>query len=458
MRYLEFKALNEDYKTVTVKFQQEDPAPSIEDIKAAMSQFKQMQQRFQGNEKNIDYWGKQGWQNFKSFIDAQSQRPTKSQQKKQVKSQRGRSITLDENDKWLIVIPLDKEASCFYGKDTDWCTTKQDHDYFDQYFFDDKTTLVYYLHKKTGAKWATASRYTSKGELDNEYFDKNDNHLDPEEFTQQTGIDPEKYIQRALGPSVQDTATGARGKIQQTRNNMKKLLKVARDTGTPNRELETLILNTKNVEVGEQYLDGITKGGTKQVELDQDMQLFVLARADQHIADISNITTKTLMKAANMYTDSLSSFKGVDIPFEVEKAAIDKNTMSVEYIPNASDEALEYAIDKDPDMIDSQVFIDQGTEKYAKLLQRATINAVGDKNEAHPDEILRWLQSIFSIQGANDETPVLIKHLWHYCRWISKYYADHNGTIAVNRYLQFLVRRRDFPEDTAKKLSKTLTD
>ena len=239
---------------------------------------------------------------------------------------------------------------------------------------------------------------------------------------------------------------------------MKKLLKVARDTGTPNRELETLILNTKNVEVGEQYLDGITKGGTKQVELDQDMQLFVLARADQHIEDISNITTKTLMKAANMYTDTLASFKGVDIPFEVEKAAIDKNPMSVEYIPNVSNEALEYAIDKDPDMIDSQVCIDQGTEKYAKLLQRATINAVGDKNEAHPDEILRWLQSIFSIQGAYDETPVLIKHLWHYCRWISKYYANHNGTNAVNRYLQFLVRRRDFPEDTAKKLSKTLTD
>ena len=164
------------------------------------------------------------------------------------------------------------------------------------------------------------------------------------------------------------------------------------------------------------------------------------------------------MKAANMYTDTLASFKGVDIPFEVEKAAIDKNPMSVEYIPNVSNEALEYAIDKDPDMIDSQVFIDQGTEKYAKLLQRATINAVGDKNEAHPDEILRWLQSIFSIQGAYDETPVLIKHLWHYCRWISKYYANHNGTNAVNRYLQFLVRRRDFPEDTAKKLSKTLTD
>ena len=136
MRYKEFQLIKEDYKTVTVKFQQEDPAPSIEDIKAAMSQFKQMQQRFQGNEKNIDWWGKQGWNEFKKFVDAISTRKSKSQKKKN--RDVGKSITLEETDKWLIVVPLDKDASCFYGRGSSWCTASKSDNYFNQYFLEMK--------------------------------------------------------------------------------------------------------------------------------------------------------------------------------------------------------------------------------------------------------------------------------------------------------------------------------
>ena len=41
-----------------------------------------------------------------------------------------------ENDDWLVVIPLDKDASCFHGKNSDWCTTKINQGNFEDYFYE----------------------------------------------------------------------------------------------------------------------------------------------------------------------------------------------------------------------------------------------------------------------------------------------------------------------------------
>lgn len=38
-----------------------------------------------------------------------------------------------EDDKWLVIIPETKDASCFYGKGTEWCTASLGRNYFDEY-------------------------------------------------------------------------------------------------------------------------------------------------------------------------------------------------------------------------------------------------------------------------------------------------------------------------------------
>ena len=152
----------------------------------------------QGNDRNIDWWRKQGWDAFNKFVDQKSQAPTTTQQKRSKLP--GRSINLVDNANWLVVIPVDKEASCFHGKGSDWCTTKPYQSYFEQYFYDNSVTLVYCLNKQTAGMWAIAAhKNTDKMEL----FDQRDNTITPEVFQQQTGFDPEELRTKALGDEHQ---------------------------------------------------------------------------------------------------------------------------------------------------------------------------------------------------------------------------------------------------------------
>jgi hypothetical protein len=61
MKYIEFR-LAEGYKEVTQKFSQEVELSQVQDI---ITKYKDLVNRnqVQGNERNIDWWGKQGWKN-----------------------------------------------------------------------------------------------------------------------------------------------------------------------------------------------------------------------------------------------------------------------------------------------------------------------------------------------------------------------------------------------------------
>jgi hypothetical protein len=143
----------------------------------------------QGNERNIDWWRKQGWDKFKSFVDEKSTQPTATQVKRKRAS--GQSITLKETTDWLIVVPLDHDASCFHGRNTEWCTARPTGHYFDKYFLDDEVNLIYVLNKQTGGKWAIAS-HVNVEEI--ELFDQQDQSITETEFKQQTGFNPSDLI------------------------------------------------------------------------------------------------------------------------------------------------------------------------------------------------------------------------------------------------------------------------
>lgn len=185
--------LMEGYKEVKQKFI--SAGTPIDDVSKVLSSFKDLVDRNQvkGDERNIDWWGKKSFDEFKSFVDDKVREKSKTQIKR--KKITGKSINLIDNEDWLVVIPLDKDASCFYGKHSDWCTTKANQAYFEKYFYDKDVILIYCLNKKTGGMWAISAQ---KDLDETELFDKNDKSINKEEFKNQTGLDSKKLIDLAL--------------------------------------------------------------------------------------------------------------------------------------------------------------------------------------------------------------------------------------------------------------------
>jgi hypothetical protein len=67
---------------------------------------------------------------------------------------------------WKVVIPKTHAASCYFGKNTEWCTTATDNsDYFDEYSEDGPLYII--LQKKTNKRW----QFHFESE---QYMDEND--------------------------------------------------------------------------------------------------------------------------------------------------------------------------------------------------------------------------------------------------------------------------------------------
>lgn len=340
MRYTEFR-LVEGYKEVTQKFAQEaDP----EAVKQMIAKYRDLVNRnqVQGNERNIDWWGKQGWDRFSRFVDAKSQQQSQTQQKR--RKNVGRSHNLAENDKWLIVIPLDKDASCFHGKGTSWCTTKPQNDYFHHYFIKKQVTLIYFLQKQTGKKWAIGAKENG----DHDYFDINDNLLEPEQFSSQTGINPEKYINMAIG-----SGTDASKKVKKSRSEIKaqvdKMFQLLDQftkgpSGVRDPELENYIAKygrqehpQSNDYAKEIYFVHLLK---KPVELDARMQKVFSSMWEDAVEDdaffeneeeliknVTNLSDKnklTILFSRESSADANDLF-GKDIPDEIQEKLLDND-------------------------------------------------------------------------------------------------------------------------------------
>lgn len=217
MRLMDF--IVEGFKEVEARFVASGADPA--EVKTAIASFKDLVNRNQiqdekdatgrliNNLRNIDWWGKnKTFQEFDKFIQQKSVGSTKTQVKRS--KDVGRSINLHEDDDWLIVVPLDKDASCFHGKNSDWCTTKHDQSHFEEYFYDRNIVLIYCINKQTGAKWAIADyqdvEFPDEEDMDEderasyeeikdngwaELFDQQDRPISHQKFNQQTGLDSE---------------------------------------------------------------------------------------------------------------------------------------------------------------------------------------------------------------------------------------------------------------------------
>ena len=258
MRASEF--IFENYTTAKAKYISTGANPT--DIDTAFNTFKEVIKKYKASisteEQNIDWWAKyKSFNDLTNFINKKSEQQTATSIKRHTNV--GKSIKLDENDTWLIVIPVNHDASCHFGKNTDWCTAKPDQQYFSDYFYKNKIILVYFINKQTNSKWAmSAHTDTDKIEL----FDENDQTLNINEFKEYLRIDPTIYQTKAL--VIAD-------KINKERQANKKvdlytLIQKCIKTGQRNEEVERQLLLRKDIKWTYEYVKDVINGRWPEAE------------------------------------------------------------------------------------------------------------------------------------------------------------------------------------------------
>ena len=113
-----------DFKTVEKKFA--DQGVSLEVVKDYLEKFKTLRDRnqLQGDDRDIDSWGKKSWEEFKEFMDTNSQNTSKTAQKKLARTEGAKQVFEDDN--WVVYHITSYEASKLYGSGTKWCISARD--------------------------------------------------------------------------------------------------------------------------------------------------------------------------------------------------------------------------------------------------------------------------------------------------------------------------------------------
>ena len=189
---LSFKSfIDEDYKTTAVKF----VASGIDkaQVDDYIKKFKELsdKQKLAGDEKNIDFWAKKTFSEFTDFVDTKEKEVADTAKEKANKKNPGTlfDITTPEQRSagWNIIIPLDKESSCYSGSGTDWCVTKREHDYFNKYFYEANSNLIFCLNDKK-EKWAIEIQSNGNRQTAIIFYDINDKQISESEFEKQTKL------------------------------------------------------------------------------------------------------------------------------------------------------------------------------------------------------------------------------------------------------------------------------
>jgi hypothetical protein len=95
-------------------------------LKDYLEKFKSLRDRNQleGDDRDIDSWGKKSWEEFKDFMDSQSQNTSKTAQKKLARTEGAKQVFEDDN--WVVYHITSYEASKLYGSGTKWCISARD--------------------------------------------------------------------------------------------------------------------------------------------------------------------------------------------------------------------------------------------------------------------------------------------------------------------------------------------
>jgi lambda repressor-like predicted transcriptional regulator len=172
-----------------------------------------------------------------------------------IKKQQGTVIDITEPVEraagWQIILPTDKDASCYHGSGTDWCVSKRNQENFESYFYDNKVTLIFCLNDRK-EKWAIAAHRKLANK--SQFFDQHDKKLKPEQFAAQTGLDPNSIISRAQNNPQLEPARELSRKAS-----IPQMIKIAIDREKRDADLEQKILAAKNAKWANEYVREVMK-------------------------------------------------------------------------------------------------------------------------------------------------------------------------------------------------------
>jgi len=103
----------------------------------------------------------------------------KEEKKRESAEAKAGSTVIDDNDHHMVIRPLTKEASCYYGKSTKWCiSATRTGNYFDQYTSDGKS--FYFLlakRKDVDDAYKKIAMVVDRGGEVDEYYDSVDDSM-----------------------------------------------------------------------------------------------------------------------------------------------------------------------------------------------------------------------------------------------------------------------------------------
>lgn len=326
----------ESFKDAKVKFKDE---ASSNEVDKYIEIFKKLAQKniIKGSDKDIGKWIKSGWQEFKTFVDDRSEEKTKSEVKRSKKKD---SIIAYEDENIMVVIPLSEDASCYYGKQTKWCTAATtSRNYFHDYFYKDDIVLFYVLHSN-GSKYASAYN-THKDTF--EFFDSEDQSIDHEQFKKVTNINKDMLIgfynkYKKVIENVQD--------INKMSDELQ--IKMIKSESTYFRKIKNPSEKVKLAAVN--FLGFLIKDINDPSE---DVQITAVEESGDNIKylyekGISPSEDVQLVAVNN----SPASIQFIKEPSEkVQLQAVHKNSWSIKYIKNPTEKVINKAVSQNPNTI-----------------------------------------------------------------------------------------------------------
>ena len=366
--------LAEGYPDTIAAFSQEADANQV---KKTVDQYRDLVNRNQvsGTERNIDWWRRQGWPAFKQFVDDKSTQATKTQVKR--KRAAGKSIMLKDTPEWLVVIPLDHDASCFHGRGSDWCTARPSAHYFDSYFLDKDVVLIYCINKTTGNKYAIASH---RDHDETELFDMKDNTISAAEFQQATGFDPESLIK--LIPHDDPRIAQVKQSRRELLAKIQQLMVIwKRSDCTRNAEIEQLLSQSKHPELCSRYVVSVGEIHGPQ-PFPPIIAMAAVKQGSRAIQYIANPSEAVQLAAVKQDGWAIQYIKN---PSEaVQQAAIKKYGRAIQYIKNPSEAVQQAAVNQDGRAI-------QYIANPSEAVQQAAVNQYGPAIQyiANPSEALQ---------------------------------------------------------------------
>ena len=125
------------------------------------------------------------WNALSNVVHAATiKQQTKEREKEEKKREKTRateeSTIVEDNDSYTMIRPESTEASCYYGKGTQWCiSATQASNYFDEYTSDGKTFyFVFFAHLSQDNPYKKIALVMHHGDYE-EAFDAEDNSLYP---------------------------------------------------------------------------------------------------------------------------------------------------------------------------------------------------------------------------------------------------------------------------------------